>query len=126
MRDQEELFRALGRSSFRRRFRLRGRERDYLRSRGLEAVLLHAADFVHERIAPAEPVNDGRQTPFAKHPAFVAQHATATCCRRCLERWHRIPRGRPLSPEEERYVVGVLERWLRDTAGALDPFPSPA
>ncbi|CAN5198226.1 hypothetical protein BH20GEM2_BH20GEM2_11270 [soil metagenome] len=120
MRHREEVFRALERSAFRRRFRLRARELAYLRSRGMETVLLHAADFVRERIAPAEPVNDGRQTPFGKHPAFLAQHATATCCRRCLEKWHHIPRGRPLRPDEQRYVVEVLGRWLRDAAGALD------
>jgi hypothetical protein len=33
------------------------------------------------------------------HPIFVAQHATATCCRGCLTKWHRIPQGQPLTPE---------------------------
>lgn len=113
MRDLDELFERLGRSAFRSRFRLRPREREYLRSRGLEVVLEHAAGFVETRLAPAAPENDGRQTPMRNHPAFVAQHATATCCRGCLEKWHHVPRGRPLSAEEQRYVVGVLERWLR-------------
>jgi hypothetical protein len=44
---------------------------------------------------------------------FVAQHATATCCRTCLERWHAIPKGAPLREEERGYVVDVICRWDR-------------
>ena len=112
MRDIDELFAALGRSKFRSRFRLRGVEAAYLEQKGLDAVVEHARDFVVQRLAPAEPANDGRQTPMKNHPAFIAQHATATCCRGCLEKWHRIPRGRPLSDSEIDYVVGVLRHWL--------------
>lgn len=108
----EDVFQRLARSDFRRKFRLRGRELDYLRERGLPTVLEHAAGFVDQRLAPAQPANDGKQTPWRNHPAFVAQHATATCCRGCLEKWHGIPRGRALEEEDRRYVLAVLERWL--------------
>jgi len=90
--DLSELFGRLGRSTFRSRFRLRGRELDYLRRKGLEAVPGHAADFVEERLAPADPANDGKQTSMGRHPVFVARHATATCCRGCLAEWHAIPK----------------------------------
>lgn len=112
MRDMDELFAALGRSEFRRRFRLRGREATYFCEKGLDVILEHARDFVEKRLAPAEPANDGRQTPMKNHPAFIAQHATATCCRGCLEKWHNIPKGRPLSDREREYVVAVIRRWL--------------
>jgi hypothetical protein len=112
MRDSDELFEALSRSAFRSRFRLRGREAAYLQQRGLDTILEHARGFVQERLGPAEPVNDGRQTPMGNHPAFIAQHATATCCRGCLEKWHKIPKGRPLSDREVDYVVAVIRRWL--------------
>ncbi len=112
MRDMDELFAALGRSEFRRRFRLRGREAACLREKGLDVILEHARDFVAKRLAPAQPANDGRQTPMRNHPAFIAQHATATCCRGCLEKWHNIPKGRPLSDREREYVVAVIRRWL--------------
>jgi predicted Fe-S protein YdhL (DUF1289 family) len=112
MRDLEEVFRELGGSAFRRGFRLGDKESNYLREKGLTLVLAHAADFVEKRLAPAEPPNDGRQTPMRGHPAFVAQHATATCCRGCLRKWHRIPKGRPLDEGERRYVLSVLARWL--------------
>ena len=114
MRELEELFAALGDSQFRRGFRLRGKELAYLRSKGLRTVLEHAADFIEKRLAPAEPANDGKQTPMRNHPAFVAQHATATCCRGCLQKWHRIPKGHALDAEQKRYVLSVLEKWLTE------------
>jgi hypothetical protein len=110
--DLDELFSMLSRSSFRSRFKLRGKELEYLRVKGLRVVLEHAADLISKRLAPANIPNDGKQTPFRNHPVFVAQHATATCCRGCLEKWHRIPRGRALTAEEQKYVVSVIERWL--------------
>ncbi|MGE5610532.1 MAG: DUF4186 domain-containing protein, partial [Bacillota bacterium] len=113
MRDLDELFEALKRSTFRSRFHLKGAELKYLQTKGLETVLSHARDFVAQRLAPAQPANDGQQTPMRNHPVFVAQHATATCCRGCLEKWHRIAKGRELSDKEQEYVVGVIERWIR-------------
>ena len=56
--------------------------------------------------------NDGKQTPFRGHPVFIAQHATATCCRGCLAKWHHIPEGQALSPEQQHYVVAVIHHWL--------------
>jgi hypothetical protein len=85
--------------------------------RGLDTVLGHARKFVAERLAPATPANDGKQTPYRGHPVFVAQHATACCCRGCLQKWHGIPRGQPLSKAEQEHVLAALERWLRAEAG---------
>ena len=113
MRDVDELFAALAKSSFRRRFGLSSKERAYAREHGVEGLLGHARRIVRERLAPAEIPNDGKQTPMRNHPVFVAQHATATCCRGCLEKWHGIPRGRDLSGMEQEHVVGVIGRWLR-------------
>ena len=112
MRDLDGLFAALSRSPFRSRFRLSGREATYLKEKGLDATLAHARQFIETRLAPAEPANDGHQTPMRNHPAFIAQHATATCCRGCIEKWHHIPKGRPLSPDEIDYVLSAIRRWL--------------
>ena len=54
------------------------------------------------------------------HPVFVAQHATATCCRNCLARNHGIAKGHELTAEELEYVVGVICRWIERELGA-DP-----
>ena len=118
MRDPDDLFHALARSAFRRRQTLRAADLAYLRGRGMETVLRHADEMIAGRLAPAEPLNDGKQTPMRGHPVFVAQHATGTCCRGCLAKWHRIPKGRDLSDEERAYVVSVLERWLREADAA--------
>ena len=112
MRDVDGLFAALARSTFRRRFELAPKEMAYARGHGLEGLLDHARRIVRERLAPAEISNDGKQTPMRGHPVFVAQHATATCCRGCLEKWHGIPRGRALGEAEREHVVGVIGRWL--------------
>ena len=113
MRTLDDLFAALARSRFRRRFRLSESEREYLAAKTLPVVLDHGRDFLRERLAPAEPLNDGRQTPMRGHPIFVAQHATATCCRGCLAKWHGIEKGRPLTDVQTDYVLQVIERWLR-------------
>ena len=102
----------LARSRFRGRFRLNTRDAGYLAARDWKTIRSHARDFVDHRLAPAEPHNDGCQTPMRGHPAFVAQHATATCCRGCLAKWHGIARGRPLDEAEREYVVAVIVAWL--------------
>ncbi|HKS27505.1 MAG TPA: DUF4186 domain-containing protein [Pyrinomonadaceae bacterium] len=117
MRDLEEVFASLGKSDFRSRIRLNEKERDYLKRKGLDVVMEHASDFVEKRLAPAEPANDGKQTPWRNHPVFVAQHATATCCRSCLQKWHDIPKGRELTEEEKLYVVEAIRRWLMTASG---------
>ena len=108
----DELFTALGRSKFRSKFWLSGKEAEYLRDKGLSTILQHARDFVTKRLADADPSNDGRQTPMRNHPVFITQHATGTCCRRCLAKWHHIPKGTPLTHKQIDYIVEVLKRWL--------------
>ncbi len=110
--DLDPLFARLSRSQFRSRFALSDKDRAYAGSRGRAEINAHAEDFIRARLAPAEPANDGKQTPMRGHPAFVAQHATATCCRGCLMKWHGIEKGRPLREGEIAYVVAVLDRWI--------------
>jgi hypothetical protein len=128
MESLDDVFAGLADSAFRHRFPLPARERDYMRSRGKDTVLGHARDFAAQRLAPARPANDGKQTPFRGHPVFVAQHATATCCRGCLSKWHGIPAGRPLTADEQGHVVAAIERWLdmqfsTDGTGAQQSLP---
>ena len=117
----DDVFDRLARSDFRRRFRLGPKDRDYLAAKGLDTVREHARDFIDRRLAPAQPPNDGRQTPWRGHPVFVAQHATATCCRGCLAKWHGIPKGADLTEAEREHAVDAVERWLRLQA----PFSPP-
>ncbi len=107
-----ELKSRLTRSAFRSKFRLSKKEKAYVDGKGLDLIRSHADDFIRKRLAPALPENDGKQTPFRGHPVFVAQHATATCCRGCLMKWHSIPKGRQLTEEEVKYVVEVIIKWI--------------
>jgi len=93
VRDFERLFDRLSASAFRARFRLAEEEQTYLEAKGLEVIRSHAADFVAQRLAPAQPRNDGRQTPMRGHPVFIAQHATGLCCAKGAKP------GPPLSPD---------------------------
>ena len=106
------LWKRLSQSKFRSSFSLKANDRSYVSEKGMDKVREHACDFIRKRLAPAEISNDGKQTPMRGHPVFVAQHATATCCRRCLEKWHRIPKGRELTETEQEYVVDVIMEWI--------------
>ena len=111
----------LGKSRFRSRFRLGPKETDYFIKNGPEAIRAHAERVILERLASAYPKNDGKQTPFRGHPVFIAQHATGTCCRNCLWRWHKIPAGIALNSGEIQYVVEVIQRWLEENGIGVGP-----
>lgn len=106
------LWKRLSQSKFRSSFSLKANDRSYVSEKGMEKVREHACDFIRKRLAPAEIPNDGKQTPMRGHPVFVAQHATATCCRGCLEKWHHIPKGRELTEAEQEYIVNVIMEWI--------------
>ena len=108
----DEAFAKLARSKFRSRFRLSAADRKYIADKGMATIRSHAADFIRMRLAPANPPNDGRQTPMRGHPVFKAQHATATCCRGCLEKWWKIPKGTEIPPERQSRIVDFLIIWI--------------
>lgn len=112
MRPLDRVFCALSSSPFRRRFRLGPKEQAYVNSRSANEIAQHARRIVQERLAPANPKNDGKQTPMRGHPVFVAQHATATCCRGCLAKWHGIPAGVQMTSDEQDHAVGAIMRWI--------------
>ena len=114
----DSTLQALARHPFRAKFHRRGRDVATVQLRGMEVIRKHAADLLARRVAAAEPAKDGKQTPYRGHPVFVAQHATATCCRTCLQRWHGIPKGRELTADEQAYAVDVICRWIESDLAA--------
>ena len=108
----EAAFARLDASAFRRRFRLTESLRRYVAEKGMETIRRHAQDFVRDRLAPAHPANDGRQTPMRGHPVFVAQHATATCCRGCMNRWWKVSLGVPLTAAQQEKTVDLIMAWI--------------
>ena len=105
-------FERLGRSAFRSRFRLDAGQRAYIGRVGIETVRRHAEDFIRTRIAPACPRGDGRQTPMRGHPVFTAQHATATCCRDCMLKWWKVPKGTAIPEDRQARIVDFLMAWI--------------
>ncbi|MGN0832740.1 MAG: DUF4186 domain-containing protein [Kiritimatiellia bacterium] len=108
----DAAFAKLARSKFRRRFRLSEADCRYVAEKGIGTIRRHAEDFVRQRLAPARPANDGRQTPMRGHPVFKAQHATATCCRGCMEKWWQVPMGVELSPARQQKAVNLIMEWI--------------
>lgn len=108
-----QLFDRLGNSRFRSSFHLKQKDIDYINEKGLDKIREHARDFIAKREAPAVILNDGKQTPMHGHPVFIAQHATATCCRGCIQKWHKISAGRELSQIQQEYLVDVIMTWIQ-------------
>ena len=94
-------------------------EKEYVSSRGRDILELHATDFVRKRLAPAEPKNDGFQTPSKGHPVFIAQHATGTSDRTKLAKFHNIRAGAAMTEKQITYVVGIILRWIEDQVGSF-------
>ena len=103
---------ALSKSNFRSRFGLKEKDLVYVKEKGMDTIYRHAQDFIRTRLADSLPKNDGKQTPMRGHPVFIAQHATATCCRGCIYKWHRIPQGRKLTPHEQEFIAQLIMRWI--------------
>lgn len=111
--DLNVLFENLSKSKFRSSFHLNKQMKDYVQKNGILKIRSHAYDFINKRLKPKVINNDGKQTPMRQvHPVFIAQHATGTCCRGCLYKWHHIEKGRELTLEEVDYIVNILICWI--------------
>ncbi|MBR6331779.1 MAG: DUF4186 domain-containing protein [Dehalococcoidales bacterium] len=120
MIDIDDSLNRLKRSAFRSRFRLSAKDLQYIQDKGINTIRSHAKDFICNRLSPAEIPNDGKQTPMRGHPVFVAQHATACCCRDCLYKWYRIPKGRELPVSEQDQIADLIMTWIEKQVNDLN------
>jgi len=104
----------LSKSKFRSSFKLKQKDIDYINQKGLDIIESHAKDFISKRIAPAFIANDGKQTPMKGHPVFIAQHATATCCRKCINKWHKFEMNVKLTDEQQGDIVNLIMYWIKN------------
>lgn len=102
----------LQKSKFRSSFKLKQKDIDYINEKGMSMIKRHAVDFINQKLAPANPENDRKQTPMKNHPVFIAMHACACCCRTCLYKWHKIPMNKELTKDEKNYIYGLLIYWI--------------
>ncbi len=107
------ILESLKKSKFRSSFYLKNKDKEYVTEKGVDTIEEHAREFIDKRLAPKEIKNDGKQTPMRGHPVFIAEHATATCCRGCLNKWHKIPKNIELSEEQKAYIVEVIMTWIK-------------
>ena len=92
-----QLFERLDNSRFRSSFHLKQKDIDYINEKGLDTIRQHAKDFIAKR----------------EDPVFIAQHATATCCRECIRKWHKMQPGKELSQVQQDYLVDVIMTWIQ-------------
>lgn len=102
----------LSKSKFRSSFHLKDKDILYIEDKGIDKIRNHAYDFVTKRLADTSNVTDGKQTPMKGHPVFIAQHATGTCCRSCLEKWHHISKNKNMTDDDIKYIVDIIMSWI--------------
>ena len=108
----ESKLNALQKSKFRSSFHLRKYMIDYIDKKKLETIESHCIDFINKNLAKFSNPRDGKQTPMKGHPVFIAQHATATCCRKCLSKWYNIPKNRDLTEREKKFIAALIMKWI--------------
>ena len=109
----EDKINSLSKSKFRSSFHLRKYMVEMIQKKGIEKIEEDAYFFINHRLSDTSKVIDGHQTPMKNHPVFIAQHATATCCRKCLNKWYGIPCNRLLTPHEIDFIVALIMHWIK-------------
>lgn len=110
--NKEYLLYKLSKSKFRNNFKLSEKDIEYINRVGLDKIKDHAYDFINNRLKDVSKINDGKQTPMRGHPVFIAQHATATCCRNCMYKWYRIDKNKILTDKEIDFIVEIIMEWI--------------
>ena len=110
--NHSDIINRLKKSKFRNSFSLKQKDFDYINRVGMDTIGRHCFDFVTKRLKDPSQFTDGKQTPFKGHPVFIAQHATATCCRGCLCKWHKIEKTHILSEKEIAYICSIIMYWI--------------
>lgn len=110
----EDILYKLSKSKFRSSFKLKEKDINYIDEKGFDKIKEHAYDFINKRLRNISNVIDGKQTPMRGHPVFIAQHATGTCCRGCLEKWHHISKNKKMDKNDIDYVVNVIMSWIKN------------
>jgi hypothetical protein len=80
---------------------------------GLTRLRADAESVIRKSVGPHQHPAQGRQTKWDGNIIYYGQHATACCCRRCIEVWHGIPRNRDLTEDEVRYFIELLCVYMR-------------
>jgi hypothetical protein len=83
-----------------------------------------AAKRLRSSVGKAKPFRDGTQTPLSGNAIYYAQHATASCCRTCIEYWHGIPKGHELTDDELSYLHSLIMEFIDERLPSLPDEPT--
>jgi hypothetical protein len=100
------------------------RARNHALRKGRVALLGSVGNRVAKSVGVENPYRDGQQTPFQGNVLYYAQHATASCCRTCIEYWHGVPKGQPLSADEQGYLVDLMTLYINERLPDLPDGPT--
>lgn len=95
----------------------------HARRKGRLLLKTAAHNRIRSSVGTVQPVRDGQQTPMSGNILFYAQHATACCCRTCMEYWHAIPKGRALTGAEIDYFTDLIMRFVGERMPRLRDDP---
>ena len=98
--------------------------RNHALRKGRTALLGSAGGRIAKAVAAELPYRDGQQTPFTGNVIYYAQHATASCCRTCVEYWHGIEKGRALTASEQNYLVQLVTVYIDERLPDLPEGPT--
>lgn len=107
-----DIYVRLSRSKFRSSFHLSNNDLNIIKEKGMDKIKKDVREILEKRIKKRLK-NDGRQTPWKGYPCFTSQHATATCCRKCIEKWYKIPKEKELNDKEMEFFVDLIIFWIR-------------
>lgn len=83
-----------------------------------------ARKILNSRIKKYVAFIDGRQTPMGKDEIVnYAQHATATCCRKCLEAWHNIPMESTLTDQQMDFCTSLVMKFINERIPQMQDVP---
>ena len=102
---------------------------NYVHRKGRRALRDALAKRIRQSVGPSQPFRDGAQTPFesateGRMALYYAQHATASCCRKCIVVWHGIPKGIELSNGDVRYLAQLGMEYFAHRFPDLSELPT--
>ncbi len=97
------------------------------KKRGRKALRARAKLIIKQKIGhPIKTYFDKICTPKKGNEIIhYGQHATATCCRICLERWHNISQISDLTEDQIDYCAGLIELFIEDRVPGILEEPNP-
>ncbi len=96
---------------------------NHARRKGLDLLREAARKRIAKSVGGKRHAREGQQTPFEGNVLYYAQHAVAACCRKCIEYWHGIEAGRPLSEAEIEYLTRLVLLYVEERLPNLSHTP---